>query len=137
MTPAQIASVRDSFGKVAPIADQAAALFYGRLFEIAPETRALFRSDIGEQGRKLMATLAVVVRGLDDLPALMPAVTRLAERHAGYGVGAAHYAPVGAALLWTLEQGLGEAFTPEVKEAWSAAYGTLSGAMIAAAAPAA
>lgn len=137
MTPAQIASVRDSFGKVAPIADQAAALFYGRLFEIAPETRALFRSDIGEQGRKLMATLAVVVRGLDDLPALMPAVTRLAERHAGYGVGAAHYAPVGAALLWTLEQGLGEAFTPEVKEAWSAAYGTLSGAMIAAAASAA
>lgn len=137
MTPEQIASVRDSFGKVAPIADQAAALFYGRLFEIAPETRALFKSDISEQGRKLMATLAVVVRGLDDLPTLMPAVTKLAERHAGYGVGAAHYVPVGAALLWTLEQGLGEGFTPEVKDAWTTAYGTLSGAMIAAAEPAA
>ncbi|RDJ22946.1 hemin receptor [Bosea caraganae] len=132
MTPEQIANVRDSFGKVAPIADQAAALFYGRLFEIAPETRALFKSDISEQGRKLMATLAVVVRGLDDLPALMPAVTRLAERHAGYGVEATHYVPVGAALLWTLEQGLGEGFTPEVKDAWTTAYGTLSGAMIAA-----
>lgn len=140
MTPEQIASVRDSFGKVAPIADQAAALFYGRLFETAPETRALFKSDISEQGRKLMATLAVVVRGLDDLPSLMPAVTRLAERHASYGVAAAHYVPVGAALLWTLEQGLGEGFTPEVKDAWTTAYGTLSGAMIAAgeaAAPAA
>lgn len=140
MTPEQIASVRDSFGKVAPIADQAAALFYGRLFETAPETRALFKSDMSEQGRKLMATLAVVVRGLDDLPSLMPAVTRLAERHAGYGVAAAHYVPVGAALLWTLEQGLGEGFTPEVKDAWTTAYGTLSGAMIAAgeaAAPAA
>lgn len=133
MTPDQIASVRDSFGKVAPIADQAAALFYGRLFEIAPETRALFKSDMAEQGRKLMATLAVVVRGLDDLPALMPAVSKLAERHAGYGVGAAHYAPVGAALLWTLEQGLGEGFTPAVKDAWTTAYGTLSGAMIVAA----
>jgi nitric oxide dioxygenase len=132
MTPEQIANVRDSFGKVAPIADQAAALFYGRLFEIAPETRALFKSDISEQGRKLMATLAVVVRGLDDLPSLMPAVTRLAERHAGYGVAAVHYAPVGAALLWTLEQGLGEGFTPEVKDAWTTAYGTLSGVMIAA-----
>lgn len=133
MTPQQIESVRQSFGKVAPIADQAATLFYGRLFEIAPESRALFKSDLSEQGRKLMATLAVVVRGLDDLPSLMPAVTRLAERHAGYGVAAAHYAPVGAALLWALEQGLSEGFTTEVRDAWIAAYGTLSGAMIAAA----
>lgn len=134
MTPEQVSEIRASFSKVAPIAEQAAALFYGRLFEIAPEVRPLFKaSDMREQGRKLMGTLAVVVRGLDDLPALMPAVNALAVKHNGYGVTAAHYAPVGAALLWTLEQGLGEGFTPAVRDAWTNAYGTLSGAMIAAA----
>jgi len=134
MTPDQVSEIRASFSKVAPIAEQAAALFYGRLFEIAPEVRPLFKaSDMKEQGRKLMGTLAVVVKGLDDLPALMPAVNALAVKHNGYGVTAAHYAPVGAALLWTLEQGLGEGFTPAVRDAWTNAYGTLSGAMIAAA----
>jgi len=134
MTPEQVSEIRASFSKVAPIAEQAAALFYGRLFEIAPEVQPLFKaSDMKEQGRKLMGTLAVVVKGLDDLPALMPAVEALARKHVGYGVSAAHYAPVGAALLWTLEQGLGEGFTPTVKDAWTTAYGALSGAMIAAA----
>ncbi len=133
MTPDQIAQVRSSFAKVAPIAEPAATLFYGRLFEIAPEVRGLFKADMAEQGRKLMTTLAVVVNGLDNLPALMPAVNALARKHVGYGVTAAHYVPVGAALLWTLEQGLGEAFTPEVRDGWTQAYTTLSGAMIAAA----
>lgn len=133
MTPDQIAQVRDSFAKVAPIAEPAAALFYGRLFEIAPEVRGLFNADMAEQGRKLMTTLTVVVNGLDNLPALMPAVNALAKKHVGYGVTAAHYAPVGAALLWTLEQGLGDAFTPAVRDGWTQAYTTLSGAMIAAA----
>lgn len=134
MTPEQVSEIRVSFSKVAPIAEQAAALFYGRLFEIAPEVQPLFKaSDMKEQGRKLMGTLAVVVKGLDDLPALMPAVEALARKHVGYGVSAAHYAPVGAALLWTLEQGLGEGFTPTVKDAWTTAYRALSGAMIAAA----
>ncbi|QEL25446.1 hemin receptor [Bosea sp. F3-2] len=134
MTPEQVSEIRVSFSKVAPIAEQAAALFYGRLFEIAPEIQPLFKAaDMKEQGRKLMGTLAVVVKGLDDLPALMPAVEALARKHVGYGVSAAHYAPVGAALLWTLEQGLGEGFTPTVKDAWTTAYGALSGAMIAAA----
>lgn len=134
MTPEQVSEIRVSFCKVAPIAEQAAALFYGRLFEIAPEVQPLFKaSDMKEQGRKLMGTLAVVVKGLDDLPALMPAVEALARKHVGYGVNAAHYAPVGAALLWTLEQGLGEGFTPTVKDAWTTAYRALSGAMIAAA----
>jgi hemoglobin-like flavoprotein len=134
MTPEQVSEIKASFSKVAPIAEQAAALFYGRLFEIAPEVRPLFKAtDMKEQGRKLMGTLAVVVKGLDDLPALMPAVQALAVKHNGYGVTAAHYAPVGAALLWTLEQGLGDGFTPSVRDAWTSAYGTLSGAMIAAA----
>lgn len=133
MTPERIALVRDSFALVRPIAEPAAALFYGRLFEIAPHLRPLFKGDMEEQGRKLMATLAVVVNGMDNLPALLPAVEALGRRHAGYGVTAAHFAPVGEALLWTLETGLGEAFTPPVRAAWTEAYHVLSAVMIAAA----
>jgi nitric oxide dioxygenase len=130
MTPAQVKSVQDSFAAVAPISAQAAAMFYGRLFEIAPEVRPLFRGDMAEQGRKLMATLAVVVNGLTDLDAILPAASALARRHVAYGVTPAHYAPVGDALLWTLERGLGPQWTPEVATAWAAAYATLSDFMI-------
>lgn len=130
MTPERIALVRESFAKVRPIADDAAALFYGRLFQIVPEVRPLFPADLTEQGRKLMTTLAVVVNSLDDLPALLPVVQRLGARHAGYGVTGEHFAPVGAALLWTLEKGLGEAFTPEVRMAWTEAYHVLATVMI-------
>ncbi len=133
MTPAQIVLVQMSFEKVAPIADTAAALFYQRLFEIAPDVRPLFKTNMSEQGRKLMATLGTVVRSLDRLDAVMPAVKTLAARHVDYGVKPQHYEPVGAALLWTLKQGLGDAFTPETAEAWGTAYGLLSGAMIEAA----
>lgn len=133
MTPSQIDLIQDSFSKVVPIADTAAGLFYGRLFEIAPEVKPLFKGDMTTQGQKLMATLGVVVAGLRDLPSIVPAAQNLARKHVGYGVRAEHYAPVGAALLWTLEQGLGEAFTPEVKTAWADAYGLLSSVMIAAA----
>ncbi|MFG1348185.1 globin family protein [Xanthobacter autotrophicus] len=133
MTPTQIDLVQDSFAKVAPIADTAAGLFYGRLFEIAPEVKPLFKGDMTTQGQKLMATLGVVVAGLKDLPRIVPAAQNLARKHVGYGVKTEHYAVVGSALLWTLEQGLGEAFTPEVKTAWADAYGLLSSVMIAAA----
>jgi nitric oxide dioxygenase len=104
---------------------------YGRLFEIAPEVRPLFKGDMTEQGRKLMATLAVVVGGLKDLDAIALAAQALAVKHVAYGVRAEHYTPVGEALIWTLEQGLGEAFDAPTREAWVAAYGTLSGVMIA------
>ena len=130
MTPAQVETVQQSFSKVAPIADQAAALFYGRLFEIAPEVKPLFRGDMREQGKKLMGTLAVVVGGLKNLEAILPAASALAKKHVGYGVEASHYTPVGAALLWTLEKGLGPDWTPEVATAWTTAYTTLSGYMI-------
>jgi nitric oxide dioxygenase len=131
MTPDQIALVQDSFKKVVPIADVAAELFYGRLFEIAPEVKPMFRGDIKEQGRKLMATLGVVVTGLTRLETVLPAASALAKKHVEYGVTAEHYAPVGAALLWTLEKGFGDAWTPELADAWSTAYGTLSNFMIA------
>ena len=130
MTPAQVELVQDSFVKVAPIAEQAAALFYGRLFEIAPEVRSLFDGDMTEQGRKLMATLAVVVNGLASLDAILPAASALAKRHVAYGITPGHYAPVGEALLWTLERGLGTGWTQDLAAAWAAAYATLSQFMI-------
>ena len=131
MTPDQIDLVQSSFAKVVPIADVAAQLFYGRLFEIAPEVKPLFRNDMREQGRKLMSTLGVVVAGLRDLDAIAPAAKALAVKHVGYGVEAAHYKPVGEALIWTLQKGLGEDFSAEVRTAWLSAYGVLSGVMIA------
>jgi nitric oxide dioxygenase len=131
MTPHQIELVQRSFAKVAPISDQAAVLFYDRLFEIAPKVKSIFPADMTEQRKKLMATLAVVVNGLGDLQSVLPAASALARRHVSYGAKAEHYPVVGAALLWTLEQGLGDdGWTPEVAEAWAAAYGTLSGFMI-------
>ena len=130
MTPQQIALVQDTFAKVAPISEHAAVLFYGRLFEIAPEVKPMFPPDMTEQRKKLMATLAVVVNGLSNLEAILPAASALATRHVSYGAKPEHYPVVGGALLWTLEKGLGEAWTPEVAAAWTAAYGTLSTFMI-------
>ena len=130
MTPDQVALVRQSFAKVAPISETAAVLFYDRLFEIAPKVKAMFPTDMTEQRRKLMATLAVVVGGLGNLESVLPAASALAKRHVSYGAKAEHYPVVGAALLWTLEKGLGDGWTPDVAEAWTAAYGTLSGFMI-------
>ncbi|MEM7188110.1 MAG: globin family protein [Pseudomonadota bacterium] len=130
MTPEQIDLVQGSFSKVAPISDVAAKLFYGRLFEIAPEVKPLFSGDMDEQGTKLMKTLAYVIGGLKDLPSILPAAQDLAARHVVYGVTPAMYQPVGEALLWTLEQGLEDAFTPDVKAAWVEAYTLLSTAMV-------
>jgi nitric oxide dioxygenase len=130
MTPDQVKAIQESFKKVAPIFEQAAALFYGRLFEIAPAVKPLFRGDMKEQGSKLMATLAVVVNGLGNLQAILPAASALAKRHVAYGVKPADYEPVGAALVWTLERGLGEQWTPELAQAWGAAYAILSQFMI-------
>lgn len=130
MTPDQVKAVQKSFSKVAPISEQAAELFYGRLFEIAPEVKPLFRGDMKEQGRKLMATLGAVVNGLSNLESVLPAASALAKRHVDYGVKASDYNPVGAALLWTLEKGLGADWTPSLAAAWGAAYTTLSEFMI-------
>ena len=130
MTPDHVKLVQESFAKVAPISETAAVLFYDRLFDIAPKVRAMFPTDLTEQRRKLMATLAVVVGGLGNLESVLPAASALAKRHVSYGAKPEHYPVVGAALLWTLEKGLGDGWTPDVAEAWTAAYGTLSGFMI-------
>lgn len=129
MTSAEILLIRESFRKVAAIADQAASLFYARLFELDPSLRALFRGDMSEQGRKLMTMIGMAVGGLDRLDQLVPAVRQLGLRHAGYQVREAHYETVGEALLWTLERGLGPDFTPATKEAWAKVYGVLAETM--------
>lgn len=129
MTPDQIQLVKSSFAKVAPIAPQAAELFYGRLFEIAPEVRPMFKGDVAEQGRKLMTALTMAVANLERTDKLVPVVRDLGRRHVGYGVRDAHYGKVAEALLWTLEKGLGDAFTPPVREAWTAAYMLIAGTM--------
>jgi len=130
MTPRQIQLVRSSFELVAPIADVAATIFYRRLFDLDPDLRALFPSDLTAQRRNLMQTLTVVVRNLDRLEGILPAVEALGRRHAGYRVRRDDYETVGAALLDTLGEGLGDAFTMEVRSAWTAAYGLLASVMI-------
>ncbi len=129
MTPEKIALVQNSFKQVAPIADTAADIFYDRLFAIAPDTRKLFPADMGDQKKKLMQMLGIAVNGLTNLEAILPAVQDLGKRHEGYKVTDAHYDSVGSALLFTLEKGLGDAFTPDVKDAWTETYVTLAGVM--------
>lgn len=133
MTPAEINLVHDTFRQIARISDQAAALFYARLFELDPSLRPMFRGDMTEQGRKLMHVLALAVSSLDRIETLLPAVRQLGVKHTGYGVREEHYATVGEALLWTLEKGLGPAFTPEVRAAWTTTYTLLAQTMIDAA----
>jgi hemoglobin-like flavoprotein len=129
MTPQEISLVKASFKKVAPIADQAAALFYARLFELDPALRAMFSGDMAEQGRKLMQMIGLAVNGLDRIEALAPAVRQLGMRHAGYHVRDEHYDTVGEALLWTLGKGLGAEFTSEMQAAWARTYWLLAETM--------
>jgi hemoglobin-like flavoprotein len=124
-----ISLVRESFDLVEPIAPQAAELFYANLFEADPVLRALFRGDMVEQGNKLMQMIGVAVATLDTPEVLLPTLRQLGQRHAGYGVKEEHYEVVGDALLKTLQQGLGAAWTPEVETAWIDVYGVLASTM--------
>ena len=137
MTPQQVKLVTTSWEKVKPISETAAELFYGKLFELDPSLKSLFKGDMKEQGRKLMAMINTAVNGLKNLDAIVPAVQDLGRRHVGYGVKDEHYDTVAAALLWTLEQSLGDAFTPDVKQAWTDTYVLLATTMKNAAASAA
>lgn len=129
MTPHQVQIVQESFVKVLPIAPAAAELFYARLFEIDPNLKRLFKKDMKEQGRMLMAMIGGAVRGLDNPAPLIPVLKDLGARHVGYGVEEHHYDTVGEALIWTLQKGLGEAFTDELCDAWVAAYQLLASVM--------
>lgn len=133
LTDEQIDRLRASFARLAEDREATAALFYHRLFELAPETRPLFRGDLGAQGHKLMNTLGAVVAQIHAFDALRPLLAELARRHVAYGVAPRHYPPVGEALLWMIERRTGPC--AETRAAWAAAYGAISGAMIAAAYP--
>jgi hemoglobin-like flavoprotein len=129
MTPEQIQIIKLTFAQAMISKDQVGKLFYDRLFAIAPETRVLFKGSIEAQARKLMDTLALAIASLRDTPTLIATLEALAKRHVGYGVKDEHYDKVGEALLWTLDRGLGAAFTPHAREAWTALYGTVSKVM--------
>ena len=129
ITPNQVELVQASFAKVAPIAETAADIFYKKLFEYSPDLKPLFKNDIKSQGNKLMQTLTVAVKGLNDLNALVPVLQKLAQRHVNYGVRAEDFTPVGNALLYTLKAGLGEEFTPQVREAWIAVFRVIATTM--------
>jgi hemoglobin-like flavoprotein len=134
MNAQQIELVQRTFTLAAPMADEVAERFYTRLFELDPSLRPLFHGNLKQQGEKLMTVLAFAVRGLDKPETILGPVQRLGERHTGYGVQPQHYATVGAALLGTLSELFGPAFTPDVEDAWSTAYGLLAGVMQEAAA---
>jgi len=129
VTERQKTLVQESFATIAPIADDVAALFYRRLFELDPSLRRMFRGDMAEQRKKLMQMLTAAVKGLDHLEQLVPVVQDLGRRHGTYGVTDVHYDTVARALLWTLEMGLGAAFTAEMKDAWTTVYGVLATTM--------
>ena len=133
MTPQQIKLVKDSFALVLPISDDAAELFYKKLFELNPGYKSLFKGDMVEQGKKLMKMIATAVNSLDKLEEVVPAIQNLGKRHVEYGIKKEDYAVVGEALIWTLEKGLGDKFTDDVKESWIDVYTILSDTMINAA----
>jgi len=136
MSPEDITLVQESWKKVVPIAEQAAAIFYDELFTLDPSLKSLFKSDMKAQGRKLTSMLNTAVVNLTRLQDILPAVRDLGRRHVGYGVMPAHYETVGTALIATLGKGLGEEFTPDVRDAWIETYSALSGVMLDAAASA-
>lgn len=134
MNSTTVELVQSSWAKVVPIEATAADLFYSKLFELDPNVKMLFPDDLTAQKRKLMQTLSVAIKGLSDVGSLVPVLQALGKRHVDYGVSDEHYDTVGAALLWTLGQGLGDAFTAEVKAAWTEVYGVVASTMKAAAA---
>lgn len=125
----QISLVRSSFALVQPIASDAAALFYDNLFRADPSLRPLFEGDMTHQGQRLMGMIGSALQLLDRPAALLPVLRSLGARHAGYRVREEHYDTVGSALILTLEQGLGAAFTPEARAAWIELYGVIAGTM--------
>lgn len=133
MNPSTIDNVQRTFNTIAPIADDAAALFYSKLFELDPSLRSMFKSDMAEQRKKLMQILGVAVSSLNNLEAIVPAVQDLGRRHVKYGVRPQHYNTVAEAILWMLGQTLGSSFTPEIKQSWTEVYTVLADTMIAAA----
>lgn len=133
MNPTTIHNVQSTFNIIAPISDNAAALFYNKLFELDPSLKSMFKGDMADQGKKLMQVLGVAVSSLKNLEAIVPTVQELGRNHVQYGVRPEHYNTVAEAILWMLGQTLGSTFTPEIKQSWTEVYTVLADVMIAAA----
>jgi hemoglobin-like flavoprotein len=133
MNEHEIRLIQTSFEAARPRANELGELFYGRLFQQHPELRPMFPTDIKPQAKKLVGVLAIVVASLDRLGEILPVVQGLGRNHGAYGVKPHHYDQVGATLIWTLDQMMGDLFTSDVRQAWIVAYTTLSEVMMAAA----
>ena len=129
MDSAKIALVQNSFKKVVPIAGVAADIFYDRVFELAPSVRQMFPDDLRDQKKKLMQMLGTAVTNLHQVDRIAAAIQDMGRRHVGYGVEPAHYDIIGQALLDTLARGLGDDFTPEVRQAWAETYDLIATTM--------
>ena len=130
LTTAQIDLIRDSFHRLDPDVETASELLYQRLFEITPELRSMFRSDMAGQGMQFMSTLGVILQHLDDPQALRPHLEHLAQGHAAYGVKPEHFRLMGQALIWTMRKTLGERFPEGAAAAWETAYELLAREMV-------
>ncbi len=130
LTTAQIGLIRDSFHRLEPDVETASELLYVRLFEIAPELRSMFRSDMTGQGMQFMRTLGLIVQHLDDPETLRPHLEHLAQGHAAFGVKPEHFRPMGQALIWAMRETLGETFPEAAAAAWEAAYELLAREMV-------
>ena len=129
MKSSQIAVVQATFDRILPISDVAAQIFYDRLFHLDPAMRRHFHGDLRMQGKKLMDALSIIVGNLNRPDRIIPGIRALGRRHAAYGVQEEHYTTFREALLWTLEHGLGDAFTPEARYAWAAVYDLIADTM--------
>ena len=130
LTAREVAGVRATLELAEREREALAAAFYARLFETDPATRKLFTIDMAEQGRKLLEMLDAIADGLDQPASLVERLQELGHRHAGYGVRPGDYATLGAALMWTLAEVLGERFSEEARRGWLALYGSISAAML-------
>jgi nitric oxide dioxygenase len=130
ISDSQIALVQSSFEDVLPIADTAGMLLYERIFTLVPQVRGLFADDIAPQAKRTIGAVKFAVERLGRLDEVAPYLVKLGARHVNYGVEPEHFPVVGAALMWTLEQGLGDTFTAEVRDAWAAAWEIVGGSML-------
>lgn len=130
MTPEQVDLIRRSFDSIWPVHRKLAATFYDRFFELAPDAKRLFPSDMERQHLKLMDSIAAIVGALDTRDLLQSVVSQTARHHIGFGAQSAHFAAFGQALIWGLEQQFGSAFTPELRSAWTTLYDAVQDEMM-------
>jgi hemoglobin-like flavoprotein len=133
MTPEQVGLVKNSFDAIWPVRRKLASLFYERFFELAPDAQRLFSKDMERQHLKLMDMIAAIVGALDKRELFQSIISYTGHQHAQFGVQPFHFVAFGEALIWSLEHQFGTAFTPELRQAWTALYDAAQGETVRAA----